>query len=189
MECVVNYEGRIRALPRACVLGVIAPAPVLHALQAVAALGRRGRTAPQYECLCDGHTSIMDRRRREEVLGGPLWGKTRNRVYRFTTDIRTTHGQTAFGDNVQTIISSSNKVKSSLNTYRWTRRFNECRTHIRWRSNTKNIFYCELIEFPNYSGKAQPQCQATPVDFGSPYRRFVRGLSIYVYQLFILTDF
>jgi hypothetical protein len=72
---------------RACVLGVIAPAPVRHALSnccrasSTKRVKSNGRTTPQCECGCDGRANIVHRRRREEVLGMPLCGKrTKSRM-------------------------------------------------------------------------------------------------------------
>jgi hypothetical protein len=47
------------------------------------------------------------------VLDWPLWGNARNRVFRLTTDMRTTQGQASFGQNVQTIITYSKRFKYS----------------------------------------------------------------------------
>jgi hypothetical protein len=36
-----------------------------------------------------------------------------------------------------------------------------------------SIFFVNY--FTNYSGKAEPQCQATPVEFGSPHEAIYAG--------------
>jgi hypothetical protein len=83
--------------------------------------------------------------------------------------MRTTQGQAAFGQNVQSIITYSYMVKQQCNRCRWTRLFNARVTRLLQSSNThKLICYELLLSFTNYSGKAEPQCQATSIEVGSP---------------------
>jgi hypothetical protein len=35
--------------------------------------------------------------------------------------------------------------------------------------------YYELFQFTSYSGKAEPQCQATPIEVGSPPETICAG--------------
>jgi hypothetical protein len=56
-------------------------------------------------------------------------------------------------------------------------------------SNAHKQSFCELLQFPQYSGKAEPHCQATPVEFGSPHDAICAGfVDIYAYQFFIYTE-
>jgi hypothetical protein len=84
MECADNYGGRIRALPGLCTWGYRARTRAARSFkQSLCLLDAKnnGRTSSQYECWCDGHANIVHRRRREEVLGRPLWGKrTKSRM-------------------------------------------------------------------------------------------------------------
>jgi hypothetical protein len=56
------------------------------------------------------------------------------------------------------------------------------------RFKNPQIDFCELFVRTNYSGKAEPHCQVTPIEVGSPHEAICAGLSIYVYQFFIPTD-
>jgi hypothetical protein len=89
--------------------------------------------------------------------------------------MRTAQGQGAFGHNVQTNITYSKTVKTFSNRYRWTRFFNTRLTQLLQSSNTHKHIFCEVFYFPHYSGKADPQCQATPVEFGSPHEAICAG--------------
>jgi hypothetical protein len=78
MECADNYEGRIRTLPGLRTWGYRARIRAARSFkQSPCWLDEKskGRTTPQYERWCDGRANIMHRRRKEEVLGMPLWGK------------------------------------------------------------------------------------------------------------------
>jgi hypothetical protein len=78
MECADNYGGRIRALPGLCTWGYRARTRAARSFeQPPCWLDEKsnGRTTPQYECICDGRADIRHMRRRDEVLGRPLWGK------------------------------------------------------------------------------------------------------------------
>jgi hypothetical protein len=111
-------------------------------------------------------------------------------VCRVTNDIRTTQWQAAFGHSVQTIITYPNMVKTFLNRYCRTRLVNARRTQPLRSSKTPQFILCEVSYFPHYSGKAEPQCHATPVEFGSPHEAICAGfVDIYAYQFFIPTDF
>jgi hypothetical protein len=56
-----------------------------------------GRTTPQYEYLCDSRANIMRRRRREEVLDMPQWGKcAKSRIYiyrRYAHNLRASYSR------------------------------------------------------------------------------------------------
>jgi hypothetical protein len=93
---------------RACVLRVIAPEPVRHALSNSRRAGstktvtcaqcrnmKVDATVAQIQCIDDGG---------RRCWLGRCGGNARNRVCRLTTDMRITQGQDAFGHNVQTII-------------------------------------------------------------------------------------
>jgi hypothetical protein len=78
MECTDRYEGLIQALPGLCTWDNRARTRATRSLKkSPCRLGKMSdmRTAPQYECLCDGRANIVHIRRREEVLDMPLWGK------------------------------------------------------------------------------------------------------------------
>jgi hypothetical protein len=63
-------------------------------------------------------------------------------------------------------------VNTFLHRYRWTRLLNARRTHWFWSSNIpKHI----SVIFPQYSGKAEPHCLATPVEFGSSHEAIGAG--------------
>jgi hypothetical protein len=105
-----------------------------------------GRPSPQYECLCDGRANARHTRRRERCWAGRCGGNARNRVSILTTDMRTTQGQTAFGHNVQTIITYYNKVNLFYNMYRcWTCLFSARPTHLLVGSNIYNKSFGELF--------------------------------------------
>jgi hypothetical protein len=67
--------------------------------------------------------------------------------------MRTTQGQAAFGQNVQTIITYSNTVKSFSNRYRWTRFFNARRTLLLENSNTHQKISMNYFDFHIISAK------------------------------------
>jgi hypothetical protein len=102
-------------------------------------------------------------------------GNARNRVCRLTTDMCITQGQAAFVHNVKSIITYSNKVKTLLKRYCWTRLFNARRTNLLRSSNTHKYIFCESFQFPHYSGQVEPQCQATHVEFDSPHEAICAG--------------
>jgi hypothetical protein len=87
--------------------------------------------------------------------------------------MRTTQGQAAFGHNVQTIVTYSCMVKTFYKRYRWTRLL--MRVETIYLEIHKKISY-QLLQFTNYSDKAEPQCQATPIQFGSPHEAICAGL-------------
>jgi hypothetical protein len=67
----------------------------------------------------------------------------------------------------------------------------QCASHaftLEFKHTSKQISR-ELLEFPYYSGKAAPQCQATPIEFGSPHEAICEGFVDIFYQFFIPTDF
>jgi hypothetical protein len=68
--------------------------------------------------------------------------------------------------------------------HRWTCLFNTCRAQLLPGSNTHKQFFSDLFYFLGYSGKAEPQCQATPVEFGSPHDVIVRGLCRYMFTTY-----
>jgi hypothetical protein len=76
-------------------------------------------------------------------VGHATVGETHEIAYvdLYTTYMRTTQGQDAFGHNVQTIITYSTMVKTFSNKYRWTRLFNARRVHLL--QSTPN--FCELF--------------------------------------------
>jgi hypothetical protein len=47
--------------------------------------------------------------------------------------------------------------------------FNARRTKFIRSSNAHKSLCYELLYFMNYSGKAEPHCQATPIEVGSPH--------------------
>jgi hypothetical protein len=114
-------------------------------------------TVAQIQFISDGERRCWARR-----CGG-------NRVCRLITNMRTTQGHATFGYNVQTIITYSNMVITCLHRCLWTHLFNARRTYLLWSLNTQKNVFCELLEFPQYSGKSKPHCQATPIEFGSPH--------------------
>jgi hypothetical protein len=63
------------------------------------------------------------------------------------------------------------------------------RTHLLCSSNIHTYLFCDLLLFTNYSGTVEPQCKQHPSNSAHLVRRFVRGLSIHIYQFFILNDF
>jgi hypothetical protein len=73
-----QLRGAIRALPGLCNWVYRARTRATRSLkQSPCRLDEKSdeRTTPQYECLCDGRGNVMRKRRREEVLGTPLWRK------------------------------------------------------------------------------------------------------------------
>jgi hypothetical protein len=79
-----------------------------------------GLKLPQYELLYDGRANIIHMRRRGELLGSPLRGDARNRVYRLTADMRATEGQVAFGHIIQTVTPYSNELRTFYYRNHWT---------------------------------------------------------------------
>jgi hypothetical protein len=62
----------------ACVRGVLAPAPVRHALSNTPRAGytkKQRAQSPQYECLCDVRENMMHNQKRGEVLVKLMWMK------------------------------------------------------------------------------------------------------------------
>jgi hypothetical protein len=93
--------------------------------------------------------------------------------------MRTTQGQASFGHSVQTLITYSNELKTSLNRHRRTRLFNVLRRmHIFPSSTTHKSAFIEIFYHPGYSGKAEPYCQATLVEFASQTREAVCARSV-----------
>jgi hypothetical protein len=132
----------------------------------------------------------MHRRRRQEVLGRPLWGNARNRVCILTTGMRTTQGQAAFGYSIQTIVAYSNIVKTCYHKYCWTRLFIARRTHVLQSSCIHKQSLCELLYLRIIPAKLSRSAKQRPSNSSHLMRPFVRDLSIiYVYQFFIPTDF
>jgi hypothetical protein len=102
-----------------------------------------------------------------------------------------TQEQAAFGHNVQTITTYSNEVKV-FGTCTVGRAFSMRVERFYSGDETPTICFCELFSFPHYSCKAKQQCQATPVEFGSPrmyVHQFSIGMSIYIHQFIIPNDF
>jgi hypothetical protein len=121
MDCADKYEGPIRALPGLCAWGYRART-VRNALSNSRHVGEPKRetgaqrsnmkayaTVAQIRCICDGE---------RRCWAGRCGGNARNRVYRLTTDMRSTQGQAPFGYSAQTIMTHSNKVKNFSNTHR-----------------------------------------------------------------------
>jgi hypothetical protein len=48
------------------------------------------------------------------------------------------------------------------------------RMHLLWSPKIQKQI-CELFQFLHYSGKVEPQCQATPVEFGSSHEAICAG--------------
>jgi hypothetical protein len=59
--------------------------------------------------------------------------------------------------------------------YRWMRLFSARRTHLLYISTILRSILYELFKFTNYSDKDEPQCQATPIEFGSPHESICAG--------------
>jgi hypothetical protein len=59
--------------------------------------------------------------------------------------------------------------------YRWTRYFNARQRYLLRSPNIYKQIFCELFEFPHYSGKDETQCLVTPVEFGSPHEAIYAG--------------
>jgi hypothetical protein len=119
---------------------------------------------------------------------GRCGGNARNRVCRLRTDMRTTQGQAAFGHNVQAIINLSCMVQTSCDMYRWTRIVNARRMHLLQVQTLTNRFvlnYCNLRIIPAQLSRSAKQHPSKSTHL---LIRFVRGLSIYVYQFFIPID-
>jgi hypothetical protein len=102
--------------------------------------------------------------------------------------MRTTQGQAAFGHNVQAIVTYSYMVKTFI-TGTVGRVFSMCveRTYSGVKTHTNqflmNYYNLRIIPAPlSRSAKQHPSKSAHLM------RRFVRGLSICVYQFFILID-
>jgi hypothetical protein len=72
------------------------------------------------------------------------------------------------------VLTYSHMVKICSNRHRWTRLFNARLTHLQSSITHKYICY-ELLKFTHHSGKAEPQCQATPIEFGSPHEAICTG--------------
>jgi hypothetical protein len=148
MECTDNCEGRVRTLPGMCTWGYRARTRAARAFkqspclvdERVTGAQRRNMNADamvaQIQCIGDGG---------RRCLAGRCGGNARNGVFRLTTDMRTTQGQAAFGNNVLAIITYVFTVKTSCNRYRWTRLFNARRTHLLWSSKFHKSICYELF--------------------------------------------
>jgi hypothetical protein len=99
--------------------------------------------------------------------GGGCWagrcgGNARNNVCRLATDIRTTQGQVSFGHNVKTVTTYKKMLKTFVPLGALLKLASNAPTlGVKKKKNLR-------IYFSGYSGKIEPQCQATPVKFGSP---------------------
>jgi hypothetical protein len=118
------------------------------------------------------------------VLDMPLCvgGNARNRVCRLTTDMYTTHGQAAFGHNVETIIPSNIPQKWSK-LFKAVRRVFSMRVEntyskVQLPINVYSVYYSYLRVTP---AKLSLIAKQYATDSAHLVRRFVRGLSIYVY--------
>jgi hypothetical protein len=135
---------------------------------------------------------MMHRRRRQEVLGRPLRGKrTKSRMHTYH---RFAHNPRArcFRPRCSSDSNLLTYGQNFLNMHCWARTFNARQTHPILSLNTHKYIFCELFLFPHYSGKAAPHRRSAKQHQSNSahlMRRFVRGLSIYVYQFFIPTDF
>jgi hypothetical protein len=132
IECANNYGGRIRALPDLCTWGNrVHTRAACPYKQSPCCLDRNSIrcTTPQYECLCGGRANIMNRRRREEVLGRPMWGKrTKSRMYTyhryahnprarcFRPQYSNDHNLLKYGQNVFTQVLLDAYFQCGLNT-------------------------------------------------------------------------
>jgi hypothetical protein len=59
--------------------------------------------------------------------------------------------------------------------FRWTLLFNARRMHLLQSSKMHKLIFGELFKFTNYSGTAEPQCQATPIELGLPHEAICAG--------------
>jgi hypothetical protein len=101
--------------------------------------------------------------------GGAYWagrcgGNARNNVCRLATDIRTTQGQASFGHHVETVTTYSKMLKTFVPLGALFKLASNAPTLGVKHPQKENL----QIYFSGYSGKIEPQCQATPVKFGSP---------------------
>jgi hypothetical protein len=136
---------------------------------------------PQIECIGDGGRRCWASRR---------GGNARNRVCTLTTGMRTTHGQAAFGHNIQLITTYSKMVKTYFETctvgrvfsMRVERTYSGIQTFIN--NVSMNYRYLQIV-----NAKLSRCAKQHPSNSGHLMRRFVRGLSICVHQLSIRAYF
>jgi hypothetical protein len=83
-----------------------------------------------------------------------------------------TQGQDAISRKYLSVIICTYELLSFYNTHvPLDAPFLLCMEHIHAKgSENQKCFFCEsLLCFPQSAGKAEPQCEATPVDLGSPH--------------------
>jgi hypothetical protein len=103
--------------------------------------------------------------------------------------MRTTQGQAAFGHKVQAIITYSDMVKTFYEgTVGRVCSMRLERTYIKVQTTT-NRFVMNYLHLQFIPAKLSRSAKQHPSKSAHLVRRFVRGLSIHVYQFFIPTDF
>jgi hypothetical protein len=103
--------------------------------------------------------------------------------------MRTTQGQAPFGHNVQAIITYSNMVKACLTRTVgrvFSMRVERIYSGVQTPTNRFSANYFDLQIIP---AKLSRNAKQHPSNSAHLMRRFVRGLSIYVYQFLIPIDF
>jgi hypothetical protein len=136
-------------------------------------------TVAQIQCIDDGG---------RRCWAGRCGGNARNRVCRLTTEMRTTQGQAAFGHNVQAIITSLYIVKlfqtgivGRVFSMRVERTYSRVQTPI-------NKFVMKYLNLRNIPARLSRSAKQHSSKSAHLLRRFVQGLSIYVYQFSIPID-
>jgi hypothetical protein len=73
---------------------------------------------------------------------------------------------------------SATMFKRSYLTQKWAKLFETCTVGRIFSMRVERIHkssFCESLVFTNYSGKPEPPCQATPIEFGSPHEAICAG--------------